>query len=130
MDCRSRVRRGCRWKRPLTTPGREDSPPRTTIDRRSRLEGQRARPGKRRDRQKLSLAQQLRHASEQTLRDGIEGLPAEYREVLVLREMEGLSYKQLAKVTGAPIGTVMSRLARARKRLHDALVETARKEPT
>ena len=41
-------------------------------------------------------------------------LPEEFREVLVLREMEDLSYREIAAVTGAPIGTVMSRLARAR----------------
>ena len=44
-------------------------------------------------------------------------LPAEYREVIVLRELEGLAYKEIADVVGAPIGTVMSRLARARRRL-------------
>src|SRR5579872_3288184 len=41
-------------------------------------------------------------------------MPAEFREVLVLREMEDLSYRDIARVTGAPVGTVMSRLARAR----------------
>ncbi|HLY04322.1 MAG TPA: sigma-70 family RNA polymerase sigma factor [Rhizomicrobium sp.] len=41
-------------------------------------------------------------------------LPREFREVLVLREMEDLSYREIAQITGAPIGTVMSRLARAR----------------
>jgi RNA polymerase sigma-70 factor (ECF subfamily) len=44
-----------------------------------------------------------------------------YREVLVLRELEELSYKEIATVVGAPIGTVMSRLARARKRLRAEL---------
>jgi len=44
----------------------------------------------------------------------IDGLPQEFREVIVLREMEDLSYRDIAQVTGAPIGTVMSRLARAR----------------
>ena len=47
----------------------------------------------------------------------IEGLPEDFREVLVLREMEDLSYRQIAQITGAPIGTVMSRLARARTML-------------
>jgi len=41
-------------------------------------------------------------------------LPEEFREVLILREMEDMSYRQIADITGAPIGTVMSRLARAR----------------
>lgn len=67
--------------------------------------------------------QHLRNASAQLVRDGIEKLPAEYREVLVLRELEELSYKQIAQVTGVPIGTVMSRLARARQRLEAALRE-------
>ena len=44
----------------------------------------------------------------------VAGLPQEFREVLVLREMEDLSYRDIAQATGAPIGTVMSRLARAR----------------
>ena len=46
-------------------------------------------------------------------------LPAEFREVIVLREIEDLSYREIADVVGIPIGTVMSRLARARKLLHD-----------
>jgi RNA polymerase sigma-70 factor (ECF subfamily) len=44
-------------------------------------------------------------------------LPAEFREAIVLREMEGLSYKEIADIASVPIGTIMSRLARARKRL-------------
>jgi RNA polymerase sigma factor (sigma-70 family) len=47
----------------------------------------------------------------------IEELPVDFREVVVLRELEGLSYKEIAAVIGTPIGTVMSRLARARERL-------------
>ena len=46
-------------------------------------------------------------------------LPREFREVLVLREMEDLSYREIAQITGAPIGTVMSRLARARGMLKE-----------
>ena len=49
----------------------------------------------------------------------VAGLPQEFREVLVLREMEDLSYRDIAQVTGAPIGTVMSRLARARALLKE-----------
>lgn len=48
------------------------------------------------------------------LRQALEALPAEFREALVLRELEGLSYKEIAEVADVPIGTVMSRLARAR----------------
>jgi RNA polymerase sigma factor (sigma-70 family) len=47
----------------------------------------------------------------------IEALPVDFREVIVLRELEGLSYKEIAAVIGTPIGTVMSRLARGRERL-------------
>jgi len=53
----------------------------------------------------------------QRLHEAMEQLPSEYREVLVLREMEDLSYKQISSITGVPLGTVMSRLARARNRL-------------
>jgi RNA polymerase sigma-70 factor (ECF subfamily) len=51
----------------------------------------------------------------------LEALPVEYREAIVMREMEGLSYKEIAGAAGVPIGTVMSRLARARERLRLAL---------
>jgi RNA polymerase sigma factor (sigma-70 family) len=49
--------------------------------------------------------------------EAIAELPNEFREVLVLREMEDMSYREIAEITGAPIGTVMSRLARARAML-------------
>jgi RNA polymerase sigma-70 factor (ECF subfamily) len=55
------------------------------------------------------------------VRAALEELPVEYREVLVLRELEGMSYKEVAKVAGLPLGTVMSRLSRARQRLQQAL---------
>jgi len=51
----------------------------------------------------------------------VEGLALEFREVIVLREFEGLSYKQIADVIAVPIGTVMSRLSRARMQLQAAL---------
>jgi RNA polymerase sigma-70 factor (ECF subfamily) len=70
----------------------------------------------------------LQKADRLQVRQSIEALPAEFREVLVLREMEGLSYKQIARITDLPIGTVMSRLARARRRLHEMLAVPARKE--
>ena len=57
--------------------------------------------------------------------EAIEELPIEFREVIVLRELEELSYKEIAAVAGIPIGTVMSRLARARKRLQLALCDTS-----
>src|SRR5215212_1696529 len=56
-------------------------------------------------------------AQTQLVSEAIEQLPIEFREVMVLRELEELSYKEIAGVTGIPLGTVMSRLARARKRL-------------
>jgi RNA polymerase sigma-70 factor (ECF subfamily) len=55
------------------------------------------------------------------VRDCIEALPLEYREAIILREIEEMSYKEIAEVTSIPTGTVMSRLARARKRLGDCL---------
>jgi len=51
------------------------------------------------------------------VRAAIERLPVDFREVIVLREIEGLSYKEIAAILRVPIGTVMSRLARARDRL-------------
>jgi RNA polymerase sigma-70 factor (ECF subfamily) len=75
-------------------------------------------------------ALQLQLADQVAVRRGLELLPPEFREVLVLREMEGLSYREIAEVTGAPPGTVMSRLARARRRLQEVLMAPARKEET
>lgn len=63
----------------------------------------------------------LRKADVQSLQQALEELPTTFREVLVLVEMEGLSYKQVAEMLGIPIGTVMSRLARARRRLREYL---------
>ena len=60
------------------------------------------------------------------LRLALDGLPPEFREAIVLREIEGLSYKEIGRIIGAPIGTVMSRLARARGRLQKALGISAR----
>lgn len=51
----------------------------------------------------------------------IEQLPPEYREVIVMRELEQMSYKEIAAAAAAPLGTIMSRLARARARLQDCL---------
>jgi RNA polymerase sigma factor (sigma-70 family) len=55
------------------------------------------------------------------VREALEQLPVDFREVLVLRELEGMSYKEIAAVVRVPIGTVMSRLARARDRLSAVL---------
>jgi RNA polymerase sigma-70 factor (ECF subfamily) len=59
---------------------------------------------------------------QQSLTEAIDRLPPEYREVIVLRELEGLSYKQIADFAQIPIGTVMSRLARAREKLERNLL--------
>ena len=63
----------------------------------------------------------MRSAGGQIIREAMDALPAEFREVLVLREIEELSYKDIALVAEVPVGTVMSRLARARKLLRRQL---------
>ena len=70
----------------------------------------------------------LQKADAQMLRKAVEELPVEFREVLVLRELDEMSYKQIAVVADLPLGTVMSRLARARKRLQQILSSHARTE--
>ncbi len=62
------------------------------------------------------------------VRRALESLPPRFREVLVLRELEGCSYKEIAVITSIPIGTVMSTLSRARRELQLALSDPARKE--
>jgi RNA polymerase sigma-70 factor, ECF subfamily len=62
-----------------------------------------------------------------TIEQALARLPYESREVVVLRELEGLSYKEIAEAINAPIGTVMSRLARARERLRRLIVDVAEK---
>jgi RNA polymerase sigma-70 factor (ECF subfamily) len=62
-----------------------------------------------------------RRDTHETLAQALDRLPPDLREVLVLREIEGLSYKEIGDVAGVPIGTVMSRLSRARKRLQATL---------
>jgi RNA polymerase sigma-70 factor, ECF subfamily len=66
-------------------------------------------------------ASAVRKSEREALRQAIDRLPAEFREVIVLRELEGLSYKEISDVAGVPVGTVMSRLSRARRRLEEAL---------
>jgi RNA polymerase sigma-70 factor (ECF subfamily) len=63
----------------------------------------------------------LRERDNARVHQALEELPAEFREVLVLREIEGLSYKEISTVVDIPVGTVMSRLARARGRLQRGL---------
>ena len=71
--------------------------------------------------EKLHLAQ-----SAALVMNELGRLPAEFREVLVLREIEDLPYREIAEVLGVPIGTVMSRLARARRMMRTALSRDAR----
>ena len=66
----------------------------------------------------------LRQSEIEEVRAMIRRLPEPFRETLVLRELEELSYKQIAEVTGVPVGTVMSRLARARHMLSVELEQT------
>jgi RNA polymerase sigma-70 factor, ECF subfamily len=63
----------------------------------------------------------LRRADRQLIREALEALPVEYREVVVLREIEGMSYREVAAVAEIPLGTVMSRLARGRQKLEQGL---------
>jgi RNA polymerase sigma-70 factor (ECF subfamily) len=67
----------------------------------------------------VSLA--IRRANRELVRQAIEELPIEFREAVVLRELEGLSYKEIAEIVEVPLGTVMSRLSRARERLEQNL---------
>ena len=60
------------------------------------------------------------------VREALDQLPIDFREVLVLREIEGMSYKEIAEVVQVPIGTVMSRIARARDRLAAVLKTSSR----
>ena len=62
-------------------------------------------------------------ARSELVQRALEQLPAEFREVVILRELEGMSYKEIAEIAGVPMGTVMSRLARARVRLQKLLSE-------
>ena len=59
----------------------------------------------------------IRREQAERVHRAVEQLPADFREVIVLRELEGLSYKEIATVVNIPIGAVMSRLSRARERL-------------
>jgi len=63
----------------------------------------------------------LQNVNNQILMQALAELPVEYREIIILRELEYLSYKEIAELVAIPIGTVMSRLARARKKLQETL---------
>jgi RNA polymerase sigma-70 factor (ECF subfamily) len=63
----------------------------------------------------------IRKCDQAFVRQALEGMPPQLREAIVLRELEGLSYQEIAAVTEVPIGTVMSRVARGRQQLHGRL---------
>jgi RNA polymerase sigma-70 factor, ECF subfamily len=63
----------------------------------------------------------LQNESDALVRKALEKLPPNFREVLILRELEGMSYREIADITGMPAGTVMSSLSRARGRLRQVL---------
>jgi RNA polymerase sigma-70 factor, ECF subfamily len=67
------------------------------------------------------LTEQLQDS--ELLHQALDVLPAEFREAIVLRELEGFSYKEIAEIASIPLGTVMSRLARARKQLLREIVK-------
>ncbi len=66
-------------------------------------------------------AQALRGIDRRMLNEAIAALPAQFREVLILREMEDLPYRDIARIADIPIGTVMSRLARSRRLLGESM---------
>jgi RNA polymerase sigma-70 factor, ECF subfamily len=72
------------------------------------------------EQQQAPEAEVLRQRDAESIRGLLASLPEPFREVLVLREVDDLSYRDIAKVIDAPVGTVMSRLARARTLLRDA----------
>ena len=70
----------------------------------------------------------LQSADSRMLREALDELPVNYREVIVLRELEGMSYKEIAELMGVPIGTVMSGLARGRGQLRERLLRARDQE--
>lgn len=75
-------------------------------------------------------ASMIRNVESRMLREALEELPVNFREILVLRELEELSYKQISEMLEVPIGTVMSSLARGRERLREILLRLRAKEGT
>ena len=75
-------------------------------------------------------AMALRSASRELVHEALSELGDEFREVLVLRELQGFAYREIAEVVGVPVGTVMSRLSRSRAALAEALARRSRKEPS
>jgi RNA polymerase sigma-70 factor (ECF subfamily) len=69
----------------------------------------------------------IRNEDTQRLRRGLAALPSEFQQVLELRELKGMSYRQISRLVGIPVGTVMSRLARGRLRLRRLLLKQSEK---
>jgi RNA polymerase sigma factor (sigma-70 family) len=67
-------------------------------------------------------------AHQELIRKAMEKIPLEFREIIILRDLEGFSYKEIVEMTGLPMGTVMSRLSRARNRLQKEVMDKAGKE--
>jgi len=93
----------------------------SSADQHVLLEETDERPDERLDPEALAMQRQAIERVQRALGE----LPVDFREVIVLRELEGLSYKEIAAVIGIPIGTVMSRLARGRERLLAVLAPQA-----
>jgi RNA polymerase sigma-70 factor (ECF subfamily) len=72
----------------------------------------------------------IREADREHVRNALRALPLEFREAVVLREIHGFSYREIAAVCAVPIGTVMSRIARGRRLLQQALGERGASEDT
>ena len=123
------------------TPGHEKAWLLTIVRRRALtwLKADRRHPGVELDDETLSPDDQARmsYAPEQeariiswqttaVVREAVGRLPAVFREVIILKEFEDMAYKDIARVTGVPVGTVMSRLSRAREMLRVMLVGTGR----
>jgi RNA polymerase sigma-70 factor, ECF subfamily len=70
----------------------------------------------------------VRSVESKLLQEALEALPMRFREAVILRELEGLSYREIADVMEIPIGTVMSSLTRGRERLRERLLAGRRKE--
>ena len=70
--------------------------------------------------------QLLEHVTEHEIREALEDLPEQYRLAVLLADVEGFPYKEIAEILDIPIGTVMSRLHRGRKRLQSQLMEFGR----
>ncbi len=74
-----------------------------------------------------TMEEMLRHLVQDDVKRALESLPDEYRMVVLLADLEDFAYKEIAKIVGCPVGTVMSRLFRGRRLLRKSLAEFAKK---